>query len=319
MALTKTISVTWHETGASLYCIVRRLADSFYLNDANGAFAAAPADSYLALMEDVTTPTLYTKAEARTVWPNGFYEVLVYRRVGGSPDVAIDLLVASGTIEILADAEVVATGTTQTDARTVVNRSRQLASDKGLNTRYPDDVMRDWLNAGQLEVGIVKPNAVATSASVQLVTGAKQTLPADGFFLIDVVRNMGADGKTPGRAIVERSKGNLDRILPNWNAGTTGVPKHFMYDEQQPLVFWVYPPANAQYAEILYSKFPTAVADLYPGTPITISAIYANALSSYICSRIAEEERDKDMAVYFYSQFLAAITGKATAEEVSKK
>lgn len=36
-------------TGKTLYCIIRREADSYLLNDAAGSFASSPADMYLSL------------------------------------------------------------------------------------------------------------------------------------------------------------------------------------------------------------------------------------------------------------------------------
>jgi hypothetical protein len=52
MPNTKKISMGWSETGKTVYAIIRREADSFRLNDADGAFATAPADPYLSLAED---------------------------------------------------------------------------------------------------------------------------------------------------------------------------------------------------------------------------------------------------------------------------
>jgi hypothetical protein len=93
-------------TGLTLYCVVKREADGYLLNDADGAFAAAPADPYVAMSEHATVKGLYTKDEARTAWNNGLYTVAVYSQVGGSPAPASDTLVGIGVLPIDSDAEV---------------------------------------------------------------------------------------------------------------------------------------------------------------------------------------------------------------------
>jgi hypothetical protein len=104
MANTKRVQSGWI-TGLTLYCIVKREADGYLLNDADGAFAAAPADPYVALSEHATIKGLYTKDEARTAWDDGLYTVAVYSQVGGSPAPASDTLVGLGVLPIDADTE----------------------------------------------------------------------------------------------------------------------------------------------------------------------------------------------------------------------
>lgn len=79
-------------TGATVYAVVRREADGFRMNDADGSFASNPADPYLALAEDAVIAGLYEVSESRTVWPNGAYMVFLYDQAGGSPAPASDTL-----------------------------------------------------------------------------------------------------------------------------------------------------------------------------------------------------------------------------------
>jgi len=81
-------------TGATVYAIIRREADGYYLNDADGAFANAPADPYLSLTEDATIAGYYEVSESRTAWEMGRYKVFIYNQVGGTPAPATDAPIA---------------------------------------------------------------------------------------------------------------------------------------------------------------------------------------------------------------------------------
>ena len=106
MANNKIITHLWSETGKTVYCVIRREADGHLLNDADGAFANAPADPYVAMAEDGTLKGLYEKTEARTAWNNGKYTVIVYKQAGGSPAPASDTVIGSGQMDIVDDSEV---------------------------------------------------------------------------------------------------------------------------------------------------------------------------------------------------------------------
>ena len=102
----KKISLFHSATGKTIYCIVRRSADGYRLNDADGSFAAAPADPYITLAEDAVIKGLYEVSEARTVWTAGKYEIFAYSQAGGSPAPAADTMIGAGELHIQQDAEV---------------------------------------------------------------------------------------------------------------------------------------------------------------------------------------------------------------------
>jgi hypothetical protein len=81
-----------HTTGRTIYVIVKANADGKLLNDADGAFAAAPADPFVALTEDATISGLYERAESRTAWADGVYTVVTYDQAGVGPVPASDEL-----------------------------------------------------------------------------------------------------------------------------------------------------------------------------------------------------------------------------------
>lgn len=106
MPNTKKISISWSETGKTVYAIIRREVDLFRLNDADGSFAAAPADPYLSLAEDAVIKGLYEVSEARAAWNDGEYFITVYRQAAGAPAPAADLVIGSDKMTILSDTEV---------------------------------------------------------------------------------------------------------------------------------------------------------------------------------------------------------------------
>lgn len=99
--------IAFTTTGQTIYTVVRRAADGYFLNDADGAFAAAPVDTYIALTEHPTIKGLYTVAENRTVWDDGAYDVLIYSQVGGSPAPGVDTVIGSRPLIISNDSEVI--------------------------------------------------------------------------------------------------------------------------------------------------------------------------------------------------------------------
>lgn len=185
--------------------------------------------------------------------------------------------------------------------------------------RWPSDELLGWLNDGQREIVLYKPNAFVKNTAVKLVSGTKQTLPADGVQLIDVVRNMGTSGGTPGRAIRITMREILDSQTPNWHAeAASDVVKHYMYTVLDPKTYYVYPPqpaSNTSYVELIYGAAPTnATLD----GVITLDDIYQTILVDYSLyraySKDTEFAADQNRAATHQKAYIAALTGKATVE-----
>lgn len=159
------------------------------------------------------------------------------------------------------------------------------------NVRWTAAELVRYLNDGQKEILIYRPDATGTTATVNLVAGAKQALPAGAFKLLDVVRNSGGT-KAAVRKIDQKL---LDAQLPDWyNLTGQTVIKHYMYDPRDARVFYVYPPAAAANAalEIFYSIYPAAITEPADGAAYTtvsgdlsVGDSYSNALIDYILFR----------------------------------
>ena len=91
---------------------------------------------------------------------------------------------------------------------------------------------------------------------------------------MNVTRNMGADGNTPGRAIRLVDRAVLDTQVPDWHASTpANEVMHYVFDPVNPKVFYVYPRvSSARQIEIVYSASPV---DIAIGAVILIDDIYS--------------------------------------------
>jgi hypothetical protein len=157
--------------------------------------------------------------------------------------------------------------------------------------RWPVAELVRYLNDGQREIIVHRPDAMVTNASLTLTAGTKQSLPSNGAKLIDVVRNS-AGSK---RAIRMCAREILDAQSPGWHnlSGVTEIV-HFMFDPRDPKVFYVYPPAQSAGAsvDLVYSALPTDIAEPAAGTDysavsgaISVPDIYSNALQDYVLYR----------------------------------
>ncbi len=203
-------------------------------------------------------------------------------------------------------------------ASSVISKAQTILQDT-TGIRWPEAELLGWLNDGQREIVLYKPNAFVKNTSIRLATGSKQSLPADGVQLIDVVRNMGLDGLTPGRAIRITMREVLDSQLPGWHSSTPSTEaKHYMYSALDPKNFYVFPPqpsSNQGFVELVYGAAPNDA--LLNGT-ITIDDIYQTVLLDYVLyraySKDTEYAADVNRAASHKEAYISALTGKTTVE-----
>ena len=176
-------------------------------------------------------------------------------------------------------------------AQQIIRRCVETLQDT-TSIRWPVAELVRYLNDGQREVVLYRPDAMVTNATVTCVAGTKQTLPANGAKLIEVIRNARAAGTKRAVRMVNREI--LDAQMPGWHtlAGVDDV-LHFMYDPRDPRVFYVYPPAttNTQ-LDIVYAAYPTDIVEPADGATytavtgnISLPDIYGNVLQDYILYR----------------------------------
>ena len=173
-------------------------------------------------------------------------------------------------------------------AQSIIRRCVETLQDT-TSIRWPVAELVRYLNDGQREVVLYRPDSMVTNATVACVAGTKQTLPANGAKLIEVIRNSGTR-----RAVRLVNREILDAQMPGWH-NLTGQNEllHYMYDPRDPRTFYVYPPATTgAQLDIVYAAYPTDIAEpsdgaLYTAVTgnISLPDIYGNVLQDYILYR----------------------------------
>lgn len=179
--------------------------------------------------------------------------------------------------------------------------------------RWPTAELVRYLNDGQRDIALVRPDATSTTATLALVAGARQTLPSTGAKLLEIIRNTSGTK----RAIRLTSRVILDAQSPDWysKTGVTDI-RHYTYDPREPRIFYVYPPAASSGAsvELIYSAYPTDITEpggsaLYTDVTgnISVADIYVNALVNYILyraySKDSENAMNAQLAASFYQLY----------------
>jgi len=199
-------------------------------------------------------------------------------------------------------------------ALSIINQAAILLNDSASNVRWPKTQLLTYLNDGQREVVIFRPDASVQNSVMMLTAGnTKQSIPADGIRLIDVIRNMGS-GSTAGVPVMVIDRDILDTQIPTWHSDDASSSiKHYTFDPKDPETFYVYPqPAASVHLEIVYSV-PPADCDVV-GDNISISDIYTNALLDYIMYRAFSKDTEyanPNKAANYYQMFRQSLGLKA--------
>jgi hypothetical protein len=183
-------------------------------------------------------------------------------------------------------------------AKSIVDRAGIILHDT-TKVRWLEAELLGWLNDAQREVVLLRPDASITNDNVNLIAGTKQSLPASGIRVMDVVRN------TDGNAIRVIDRNVLDAQQPNWHqTSANNDVAHFMFDLRDPKHFYVYPPQptiaegeTANQVEIIYSASPQDVTFTAPATQlddedVALDDIYGNAILDYVLYRAYSKDAD---------------------------
>lgn len=206
-------------------------------------------------------------------------------------------------------------------ASTIVTRVRSQLIDEKATKRWSDAELLRWLSDAQRTVVALSPSLGEMTSSIPLVAGTKQTLPDGAFMLLDIKRNMGVDGNTPGRAIRVVTREMMDSIDPNWHAGPrSSVIENYIYDPKQPRVFYCSPAATGTTKlEASCAFTPAEIVDITE--PLVIEDLYQTALFDYVMFRA--HQKDSDYAAgegkaAVYLQLFLAVFGQFEASKLTE-
>ncbi len=176
-------------------------------------------------------------------------------------------------------------------AQSIIRRAVETLQDT-TSVRWPVNELVRYLNDGQREIVLYRPDSMVTNATVTCVAGTKQALPTNGAKLIEVIRNAAATSAKKSVRMINREI--LDAQTPGWHNITGSVDiLHFMYDPRDPKTFYVYPPATTSaQLDIVYAAYPTDITEpadgaLYTAVTgnISLPDIYGNALLEFVLYR----------------------------------
>ena len=188
------------------------------------------------------------------------------------------------------------------------------------NTTWSPATLLGYVNDTMLQFALVRPDSMSKIASMQLATGSKQTVPTDGLIPLTVIRNMGADGATPGRVVTITDRGSLDSVNPNWHTQYGQVIQNYVYDSRWFDTFYVYPPVApgaVVWIELNYCARPTVLTD--PAQNLPLDDIFYNPAKNWLKYLCLVKERDdatsKAEADSLYQKFVSelGIEGQAAA------
>ena len=209
----------------------------------------------------------------------------------------------------------------------VISRVQDTLQDT-TSVRWSEAELLRYINDAQREIVNLRPEASAIHANVQLATGTEQSLPSGGLRLINVVRGMnGTSSSATGlRAIRIVDSDILNTLEPDWHDPTvTGdathgtVPKHYIFDEDDPKKYYVYPGvAGTAYVEIVYSKSPDDLGST--SATIDIDDIFANAIIDFVLYRCymkdAEYAGNAQRAAAHYQLFATSVGQGGQAQQL---
>lgn len=188
-------------------------------------------------------------------------------------------------------------------------------------TRWTNAELLGYLNSGQREACVLKPDIYVITTGYLMQAGSKQVVPPAGF-LVDVVRNLGPSGTAPGESISMITKDMMDSVIPGWHSSTaSGTAQYAMYDIKNPGVFYLYPPqpSPAHYIELSHAGVPPTILIT---DPITLADIYENILFDYVMFKAKSKQAssgDPALAQQHYASFVRSLGGKMVAEKQNKK
>lgn len=201
-----------------------------------------------------------------------------------------------------------------TTANDILVQAKDILNDAGV--RWLDAELLRWVNLGQQTIVTMRPDANAPGQNLTLVAGTRQTLPAGGQLLLDIARNMGADGLTPGKPVRLVQRELLD-MNPSWHTETPAAyVSNYAYDERIPVEYWVYPPAQAGIKVFATVAMTPATVDA-TGDSLDIGIRFEGALLDYLLFRAFSKDAavgSQQRAVTHFKSFALALGAEASAK-----
>ena len=187
--------------------------------------------------------------------------------------------------------------------------------------RHAEADMVDALNDTQVALAKFLPSACSRVDTLRLAPGTKQSIasiapasckpgdgstpstPIQGTQVLDVIRNMGADGLAAGRTIRLVPGKVMDAQNRDWHTEAGTAVKAYVYDPATPRYFWVWPgahPTTPVWVDVSYTADPLRIP---PGAAEDAAAVYGKAGSNTLTISVADEYID-ELVYYVVARML---------------
>ena len=195
----------------------------------------------------------------------------------------------------------------------IIERVTDLLLDKDRgdeDARWNNDELIRWLNDSRMAIVTRRSQACTKYETIELIAGTLQSIPDDGIELIDVIRNMGMNGTTAGRAIRRTDRQSMDDTDMDWHTARKGsVVSQFTFDDRIPKQFYVSPPVNAGVqVQIAYNAIPPAITSLSDSLAFGLENM--DAIVNYVAYRAKSKDSEyanAAEAAAFYGAFNDAL------------
>jgi hypothetical protein len=196
--------------------------------------------------------------------------------------------------------------------------SQQLQDEFAVN--WPPSKMLPYVNLALLEIANLAPESSPEERVVTLSAGTRQELShTTTLSLMSAICNVSGTTDVIGQTVTTVKKTALDHMLPGWMTFPQGASVSYVAkDEQNPLVFHVFPPvAAASKIKMLVSTPPDEVtADT---TDFPLNKTYIPAFIDYMIYRCIGEEttvqNSQAKAAAYYNKFLQHLGIKTAVEK----
>lgn len=168
-------------------------------------------------------------------------------------------------------------------ASEIVDNTKKITQDLK-NVFWSETEALGWLNSGQREICIHRPDAYTILANHTCVNNATQQIPPDGLRFLEATHNLAT-----GYVIQPINRSELDQVQRNWQdpSANSAEVEHYIFDERFPKFFKLYPvPQAGLEIEVGYAASPPDVA---LASAISVDDIYANTLMDYMLSRMYQK------------------------------
>ena len=202
-------------------------------------------------------------------------------------------------------------------AEAMINRCANILADPD-NVRWTREELLSHLNDAQRACILNRPEVNPHVADFDCVAATMQTIPADAFELINVIRNK--QGNVTRPVVLERRE-NLDRYNKTWHDAPSSFTHVavYTYEPQFRTRFFLYPmPAANHTIEIVYSKIPTEITA--EASTIEIDDVYEPGLINFMLFRSYSKDSgvqgaDANNAEAYYVKFLDMFPARDMAQQ----